>query len=105
MKNTKKSICYILLTDAGWRNAGEADIAGKHVTWDSAFLFYGIELGEPRPKMLKLKIAEQLIESAESTTEELPWGSVVKVELDGQFITNFIVVSDNALDYTEELLQ
>lgn len=98
MRIQKQNITGILM-QASQRQAGEALINGKTISWDAADIIAVIQLEDPKVKLQKFKIQPGKAQGIYARLNEVCWGTLVELEFDGTFVTNVTVLQDWLSDY------
>ena len=93
MKKLETVVRGLLLQD-GYREAGEAVIDGKTVTWEAGFIVALLSLYDEKGKTRKYPVDPKYVPAIEAQLAEISWGSVIELDMSGKFVTGVTVLLD-----------
>lgn len=95
----------IVLTNEHERKAGEADFKGDGhiVRWGAAHQLWGIPLESDSDKIWKYTVAPECVEKISKKVANLSWGTLIHLELNGKYVTDFEVLTDWLSNYYESI--
>lgn len=77
------------------REAGEFEnTAGRMVAYDAACVVVVLPLGNAQGRSMKYKIRPEIIAKAKAATDNVHWGCLVSVQVEGSNATDLVVLDD-----------
>lgn len=99
MEMPKKDTRGLLMAN-GPRDAGEADINGKHIIWKAGYYIKIIHLFDSKGQVHKYEVDPSKAAAVDEKLAHVNWGSVVEVIMNGSTAVDVDILSD----YLDEAL-